>query len=100
MPRNNYPERKKWQFLTLRQSLLVATILLGLASLYYWFYHTVELEVASLPQLVNALAVGKIKSLTVHDDLLIAEMDNGTHLSARKESTISAVETLKLFGLP
>ena len=100
MPRNNSPKRKNWQFPTLQQSLLIATIILSLVTLYYWLRQSVELEVASLPQIVSALTAGKIKSLTVRDDLLIATMDNGTNLSARKESSISAVETLQLFGLP
>ena len=100
MPRNNSPKRKIWQFPTLQQSLLIATIILSLATLYYWLHQSVEPEVASLPQIVSALTAGKIKSLTVRDDLLIATMDNGTNLSARKESSISAVETLQLFGLP
>jgi cell division protease FtsH len=100
MPRNNYPQRKKWRFPTLQQSLLIVTIFLGLTTLYYWLYQSVELQVTSLPRLVSAITAGHIKSLSVYDNLLIAEMDNGTKLSARKESSISTVETLQLFGLP
>jgi cell division protease FtsH len=100
MPRNNYPQRKKWRFPTLQQSLLIVTIFLGLTTLYYWLYQSVELQVTSLPHLVSAITAGHIKSLSVYDNLLIAEMDNGTKLSARKESSISTVETLQLFGLP
>ncbi|HXW01249.1 MAG TPA: AAA family ATPase, partial [Anaerolineae bacterium] len=100
MPRNNYPQRKKWRFPTLQQSLLIVTIFLGLTTLYYWLYQSVELQVTSLPRLVSAITTGHLKSLSVQDNLLIAEMDNGTRLSARKESSISTVETLQLFGLP
>jgi cell division protease FtsH len=100
MPRNNYPQRKKWRFPTLQHSLLIATIFFGLITLYYWLYRSVELQVTSLPQIVSAITDGKIKALSVQDNLLIAEMHDGTRLSARKESSISTVETLQLFGLP
>src|SRR5262245_47377226 len=100
MPRNNYPQRKKRRFPTLQQSLLIVTIFLGLTTLYYWLYQSVELQVTSLPRLVNAITAGHIKSLIIHDNLLIAEMNDGTKLSARKESSLSTVETLQLFGLP
>ena len=62
MPRNNYPQRGKWRFPTLQQSLLIATVILALVTLYYWLYQRAEMRVASLPQIVSALAAGKIKA--------------------------------------
>ncbi len=56
--------------------------------------------VASLPQIAEAVAAGEVQSLTVRGDLLIATKIDGTQISARKESTISTLETLQILGAP
>ncbi len=56
--------------------------------------------VTSLPDIVSAVTAGEVKSLTIRGDLLIAIKTDGTQISARKESNVSAVETLRLLGAP
>jgi cell division protease FtsH len=53
-----------------------------------------------LPDIVSAVAAGEVKNLTIRGDLLIATKTDGTKISARKESNVSAVETLRLLGAP
>jgi cell division protease FtsH len=53
-----------------------------------------------LPQIVKAITAGEVKTLTVRGDWLIATKMDGSTLSARKESTLSALETLQLLGAP
>jgi cell division protease FtsH len=56
-------------------------------------------EETPLPVLVSAIEAGDVESLVVRDDYMMATMYDGTYLRARKESDISALETLKLFGI-
>ena len=55
-------------------------------------------ETASLPVIVDAIEAGKIENLTVQGDFLTAITTEGNVITAQKESTISALETLKLLG--
>jgi cell division protease FtsH len=58
-----------------------------------------EPEAAALPDIVDAIETGKIEDLIVSGDQLIATTTDGVSLSAKKESTISALETLQLLGV-
>jgi cell division protease FtsH len=58
------------------------------------------LPAAPLAQIVSAISAGEVKSLTVRGDVLIATKADGSEITARKESNLSAVETLKLLGAP
>ncbi len=55
-------------------------------------------QFVTLPEIINVIESGKIKKLTVRGDLLIATRQDNGRLSARKESNISAIETLQLLG--
>ena len=59
---------------------------------------TVTPETVSLAELVNLLEADQISTLQVQGNLLTATTVNGDELKARKEPTISAVETLRLLG--
>lgn len=54
----------------------------------------------SLPQLAQVVAAGEVKTLAVRGDLLIATTVSGAQISALKESSISALDTLQFFDIP
>ena len=61
---------------------------------------TSRLEIVALPELVAAIEAGQVDTLLVQGDQLIATTVEGNNkLAAQKESTISALETLRLLGL-
>ena len=51
-----------------------------------------------LPQVVDLVESGQVKMLVVRGDFLIITKDDDTIVRARKEATISTVETLQLLG--
>ncbi len=53
-----------------------------------------------LPKLAAAVADGEVKGLVIRDNLLIATQKDGSQLTARKEANISALETLRVLGVP
>jgi hypothetical protein len=58
-----------------------------------------EMQAAALPDIVDAIEAGQVEELVVIGDQLVATTANGASLSAKKESTISALETLRLLGV-
>ena len=88
--------------------IAIAVAIVGLAALWYYLSPKNEQpapknqtsSVASLPQIVSAIAAGEVKTLTVRGDALIATKKDGNKISARKEPNISAVETLQILGTP
>jgi cell division protease FtsH len=82
--------------------------LLSLAALLYSFSARNEPAPAEKPitwaaplaQIVSAARAGEVKTLTVRGDVLTAMKTDGSKITARKESDLSTIETLKLFGAP
>lgn len=58
----------------------------------------VEPKAVTLPELVTAIEAGEIKELSVRGDLLVATQTDNSQLTARKESNLSALETLQILG--
>ncbi|HXW00577.1 MAG TPA: AAA family ATPase, partial [Anaerolineae bacterium] len=56
------------------------------------------MEGVSLPQIVQALEEGEVKRLNVRGDYITATKFDGSRINARKESNISAIESLQLLG--
>ena len=54
--------------------------------------------ISSLAEIVKALAEGEVKSIAVRGDFVTAILFDDTYINARKETTISAVESLRLLG--
>ncbi|MCB0181360.1 MAG: hypothetical protein KDI62_24245, partial [Anaerolineae bacterium] len=61
---------------------------------------TTKPQLVSLPEIVNLVKADQVKSLVVQDNLITAVKVDGSSISARKESNISTIETLKLLGTP
>jgi cell division protease FtsH len=88
--------------------IAIAIAVVGLVALLYYFSPRNEQSapknqtssIASLPQIVSAIAAGEVKTLTVRGDVLIATKKDGSKITARKESNISAVETMQILGVP
>ncbi len=106
---NNHSKDKKERLPAPLWGIIVVVVLLGLVLFIYGTLspknHPINPQdsappVASLPQIVRAIAAGEVQTLTVQGNLLIATKKDGTHISARKEANISAVETLRLLGIP
>jgi len=102
---DNHPKQEKRRLPTLQQWLMIGALILGLGfllNIYLSHQKTTSPSIsqtASLLKIVEALEAGEVKLLTVrNDDLLIATKTDGTGISARKESSVSAIETLKLLG--
>jgi cell division protease FtsH len=85
---------------------LAIVLAVGLVALLYYFStrnhpateDTNPVPAVSLPQIVTAIAAGEVKTLYVRGDLLTALKTDGSKISVRKESTVSAVETLRILG--
>ena len=120
MKPDNHPDYKKRNLLTSTRwiSAILLILAVGLASLYLirqnqagtlsnFRYGSLNVkvrppeaaaELVSLPELVNAVEVNQIEKLAVQGNLLVVTKMDGTRISARKESNISAIETLRLLG--
>ena len=55
-------------------------------------------EASSMARIVESLEAGQVQRLTVQGDYMTAILADDTAIEARKESTISAVESLQLLG--
>jgi ATP-dependent Zn protease len=99
-PKNNPQQKEKEQSAPpLRQAIIIALIILVVGSLFFFFNSGRNLvQESSLPEIVSAIETGRVKTLTVRGDFLIAETTDGVNLGARKESNISTVEALSLLG--
>jgi cell division protease FtsH len=108
MNSDNHPKRKERRLPTHSRWLAIALAVVGLVALMYYLSpknqqaapQSQTSVAASLPQIVSAIAAGEVKVLTVRGDVLIATKKDGSKISARKESNISAVETLQILGAP
>jgi cell division protease FtsH len=107
MNSDNQSKRKPRQLPTYFRWLAIILAIVGLAALLYYFslpkgeQATPPSQVsiaATLPQIVSAITAGEVKTLTVRGDVLVATKADGSKITARKESNISAVETLRIFG--
>jgi cell division protease FtsH len=54
---------------------------------------------SSLPEIIERIEAGQVSQLTVQGDSLIALTQDGQSLSARKEASLSALETFRLLGV-
>jgi cell division protease FtsH len=106
---NNHSKDKEQRFPTPLRGIIVTVALVALVmficSVLSLTGHPVSPQnsatpIATLPQIVKAITTGEVKTLTVRGDWLIATKMDGSTLSARKESTLSALETLQLLGAP
>ena len=56
-------------------------------------------QAGTLPDIVTAIEAGRVETLIIRGDYLIATKTDGERVGARKEPTISAVEALRLLGV-
>jgi cell division protease FtsH len=97
-PKND--SRKEQQFPSLRQSIIIVLIIVGIGLFVYPLIATRPVpQDVPLPELVAAIEAGDIEALTVQGDSLTATKTDGTRLAARKEATISTVESLQILGV-
>jgi cell division protease FtsH len=102
---DNHPNRKERR-LTVLSWIVVVLAIVGIVAL--WFYSFPQNGPAapqdqtrdSLAQIVTAITADDVKTLTVRGDILTAIKKDRSKISARKESNISAVETLQILGAP
>jgi cell division protease FtsH len=82
--------------------VVAAAIIIGAAILAFAISRNQEVkpESASLPQIASAVEEGEVKTLTVQGNLLVATKTNGAQITAYKEPSLSAFETLKMLGVP
>lgn len=84
--------------------MAIALAMLSLAALLYSFSARNEpaqtSPAAPLAQIVRAISAGEVKTLTVRGDVLTATKTDDSKITARKESNLSALETLTLLGAP
>lgn len=104
MNSNDPSKRKAWRWPTpLRWSAIALLVIGGVAWLSYFFTQSEQPAApiaVPLAQIVSAVTAGEVKILTVRGDMLIATLTDGRNLTTRKESHLSAVETLTLLGAP
>lgn len=108
MNSDNHSKRKERKLPAHYRWIAVALAVVGLVALLYYFLPKNQQSAspnqtsvaATLPQIVSAVTAGEVKTLTVRGDTLTATKTDGSKITVRKESNISAVETLKLLGVP
>ncbi|GIK38562.1 MAG: ATP-dependent zinc metalloprotease FtsH [Chloroflexota bacterium] len=108
MNSDNHPKRKERRLSRRTLWMAIALVVVGLITLLYYFLPKNEqsaspnqaASAATLPKIVSAVAAGEVKTLAVRGDVLVATKTDGSKITARKESNISAVETLKILGAP
>ncbi len=108
MNSDNHSKRKERRLPKRTLWMAIALAVVGLIALLYYFLPKDEqsaspnqaASAATLPKIVSAVAAGEVKTLAVRGDVLVATKTDGSKITARKESNISAVETLKILGAP
>jgi cell division protease FtsH len=108
MNSDNHSKRKERRLPRRPLWVAIALAIVGLIALLYYFLPqngqstspNQAASAATLPKIVSAVADGEVKTLAVRGDLLVATKTDGSKITARKESNISAVETLKILGAP
>jgi cell division protease FtsH len=99
MNHDNNPEQNKQHMPSMRNLIGFAAIILAVVlPLVILSQRQQSLQEASLPEIVSVIEAGEVEELAVQGDFLIATTTDGTVISARKESNISAVEALQLLG--
>ncbi|MFN8456779.1 MAG: AAA family ATPase [Anaerolineae bacterium] len=105
MSSENYSKRKPRRFPSYTP-WVVALIIIGVIAAIYYFTNKnqtpaeTQIGSASLSQIISAIEADEIKSLAIRGDTITATKIDGTKISARKEASVSAVETLRLLGAP
>ncbi len=95
------PKRKEQQSSPLRRFIIITLAVAAIAAyLFSMNSANVDVQDATLPDIVSAVEAGEVETLTVRGDTLIAAKTDGSRLSTRKESNISTVEALQLLGVP
>jgi cell division protease FtsH len=108
MNHENHSKREEQRFPAYVRWITGAIAILSLVALMYFLSpnsepvatQDLETPVATLPQIVNAIAAGEVKALAICGNVVTATKMDGITLSARKESTLSGLETLQLLGVP
>lgn len=108
MSSDNHSKRKVRKLPAYSRWIAIALAVVGLVALLYYLLpkneqtttQTQTTTATTLPQIVSAIAAGQVKTLAVRGDLLIATKSDGSKITARKESNVSAIETLKILGAP
>jgi cell division protease FtsH len=115
---NDRSNSKKLRWPTRPWLIVISVVIVGLGAVFYMRWNSqevgsettaqsveeesiepgVEPEVGSLPSIVRAIEAGEVENLIVRDNLLVATKTDDTTISARKETGISAIETLQLLG--
>jgi len=99
MEPNNDLKNKVQQSISSRLGVIVlALIIVTLVMAVFSNNTDPNLQVSSLPEIVNSIDAGEVEKISVRDDLVIATTLDGSKLSARKEANISAFEALQLLG--
>ena len=99
MNSDNNTKQEKQQFPPLRQTLIIALIIVAVGSyLYPLFANQPTVQDASLAEIVSVIETGTVETITVRGDFLVATLTDGVKLGARKESNISTVEALQILG--
>jgi cell division protease FtsH len=98
MDYNNNPgrgqDRNRWV-----DAIGIATLILVAVALMFLTGRQEQFEDTSLPELASAVEAGEVKNIIVQGDYLIAVKSSGTSLRARKETSVSAFETLQWLGV-
>jgi cell division protease FtsH len=108
MNSDNHAKPKTQRFPAYIRWMTGAGAILGLVVLMHFFApandplapQDIAIPTATLPQIVQAITAGEVKSLTIRGDWLMAAKLDGSSLHACKESTLSALETLQILGAP
>ncbi len=77
----------------------VAIALLLVAALFASFAAEKKLAQTTLNEIAAKIAAGEVKRIELSDNTLSAELQNGEMVSATKEPSAGAVETLKNYGV-
>ena len=100
MNENGRQEKKQQRLPSIGRSIIVVLFaLVVIGYLFPFFNPGQQAQKATLLDIVAAIEAGEVKSLTVRGDNVIAAKFDGTRLGAQKESNISAVESLQIFGI-
>ena len=97
----NSPKEKDKHLPPLGWSVIIAIVVLVVIFLFSSRNRessVTETEGVSLPHIVKALEEGEVKRLYVRGDFITAVKLDGSRINARKESSISAIESLQLLG--
>lgn len=105
MSSENYSKRTPHRFPSF-SPWLIALVVVGLIATIYYFTNKnqapaeTQIGSASLSQIATAISANEIKSMAIRGDTITATKTDGTKISARKESSVSAIEILRLLGAP